>query len=201
MSLMGNNRIILASQSKARAQILDQTGLTYDQISSHLDEDHIKKEFEHLSVEDLTKKLAFEKANCIAKDHKDIYIIASDQILSFENKRFDKAESLEQAREQLKTFRGKEHFLVNGVSIFYNGKEVFSYGEKARLVMRDFSDEFIDEYIDSLQSEILRSVGCYQIEGLGIHLFEEIDGNIFSIMGLPILPILSFLREKNVIKR
>lgn len=195
-----NQKVILASASHARAQILDQVGLTYEQIPSDVDEDILKNKHQDITPIELAKILSDAKALSVSEKHMEEYVIAADQILQIDDLYFNKAKDKQDAFKQLQFLRGKEHALVNSISIYKAGEKVFAYQESAKLKMRHFSDEFITTYLDLMQDKALTSIGCYKIEGLGIHLFEQVDGNIFSIMGLPIIPILQFLREKHVIR-
>lgn len=195
---MKSSKIILASKSSIRNQLLKNAGVKFTVLSSNLDEDNIKNSGK--TPEEIAQKLAFEKAKVISKDNIDTYIIGADQVLIFEGKILNKSPDKITAKEKLKDLSGKTHCLFSAISIVKNEKEVFKYSDKATLKMRDLSDEFIDNYLLNIDQNVLESVGSYQLEGLGIQLFEEIKGDYFTILGLPILPILDFFRlEKNML--
>ena len=103
------------------------------------------------------------------------------------------------AGDTLRLLRGKSHELVTSVSVVHEGKEIWALTDRAKLLMRDFSDDFLDTYLSFVGDDVMLSVGAYQLEGLGIQFFERIDGDYFTILGLPLLPLLGFLRERNVI--
>ena len=125
---------------------------------------------------------------------RDGLIIGADQILECDGVLYDKPGDMEEARANLMTFRGKTHFLVGAGALIENGDMVWSHCGRVALTMRDFSDAFLDAYLAEAGPAILSSVGCYQLEGLGAHLFDAIDGDYFSILGLPLLPLLDGLR-------
>lgn len=194
--------IYLASQSLARQKVLSEAGVPYTIKVSGVDESLIKAE--HLihkkPIEETAMALAVEKALTVSKDHRHDYIIGADQICVCDNQAFDKAESLEEAKDQLRFFRNKTHHLVSATVLVKNGEVLWSTIVNPELTMRDFSDDFLDYYCQTLDQELLRSAGCYQVEGLGSQLFSEIKGDIFSIMGLPLLPLLEILRHYSLVK-
>jgi len=190
--------LTLASASVTRAKMLREVGIEVRAIPSGVDEDIIKEEFRTAarSAEDLAEALAEAKARAIDQPG---YILGADQILSFGDETFDKAQSLREARDQLMRLRGKEHTLLSAAVIVENGAVLWRRIGRARLRMRDFSDEFLDDYLQKEGESVLETVGGYRIEARGAQLFEEISGDYFSILGLPLLEVLTFLRSRKVL--
>ncbi|WP_010300104.1 Maf family protein [Candidatus Odyssella thessalonicensis] len=193
--------LILASQSISRAQILSQVGIEFIAVPSDVNEDTIKavaKE-KNWSIEQTALELAIAKAMAVTSRYQTDYIIAADQMLICEGQWFDKAKTREEAKEQLSFLRGKPHQLVSGCVLYREGKEIWSTVVITTLRCRNFSDEFIKFYMERLGDNLLRSVGCYQVEGLGAQLFESIEGDMFTIMGLPLLPLMEELRRQGIL--
>ena len=196
-------RLILGSGSAVRAMLLDQAGIHFEVVTSEVDEDKIKAEFAEreqlgdtgFATDKLAMKLAEAKALAVAKSHPDALVIGADQILSCENRRFDKPKDMDEARTNLQFFRGKPHILHGGVAIAKGDAIIWGHSDRATLTMRGFTDAFLDDYLDQLGEQILKSVGCYQMEGMGVQLFERIEGDYFTILGLPLLPLLAELRR------
>lgn len=140
--------------------------------------------------------LAREKASAVAKLHPGRLALGADQTLALGAERFDKPADRMAARVQLKALRGKTHDLHSAVAFVENGKVLFEYAGAARLTMRAFSDSFLESYLDTVGSAATESVGAYQIEGLGAQLFERIDGDYFTVLGLPLMQALHFLRRQ-----
>ncbi len=196
--------LILASGSKVRAMLLTHAGLEFSVQDSRVDEDAVKRGFTGGSDENATDVLALElaaaKAQAVSKAAPDAFVIGADQILSCDQARFDKPRDMGEARDNLKIFRGRTHILHSGIVIAKSGELLWSFSDRALLTMRDFSDAFLDWYLDTLGEKVRTSVGCYQLEGPGIQLFEKIDGDYFTILGLPLLPLLGELRRHGVIR-
>ncbi len=186
-----NKKLTLASQSKIRAQVLSGAGLEFAVQVSGVDEDALKQAHQG-DAQTLAIALAAEKAKAVKTDG---LIIGADQILECDGRLFDKPRDMDEARHNLQIFRGRQHYLVGGVVLVENGDTLWHYSGRVSLTMRDFSDEFLDAYLAAAGERILSSVGCYQLEGLGAHLFSAIDGDYFSILGLPLLPVLDGLRR------
>ena len=183
-------KLTLASQSKIRAAVLSGAGLDFSVKVSGVDEDALKQTHKG-DAESLATALAEAKAKAVTHDG---LIIGADQILQCDGTLYDKPRSMAEARENLKIFRGKTHYLVGAVVLVENGQTVWAHCGRVALTMRDFSDDFLDAYLAAAGEAVLSSVGCYQLEGLGAHLFAAIDGDYFSILGLPLLPLLDGLR-------
>ncbi|MBL6762105.1 MAG: Maf family protein [PS1 clade bacterium] len=183
-------KLTLASQSKIRAAVLEGAGLDFEVQVSGVDEDALKAAH-HGAADALALALAAAKAQAVAAEG---LLIGADQILECDGKLYDKPRDMDEARHNLSLFRGKTHYLVGGVVLVEGGETVWAHGGRVALTMRDFSDAFLDAYLAAAGERVLSSVGCYQLEGLGAHLFSAIDGDYFSILGLPLLPLLDGLR-------
>jgi septum formation protein len=196
MSGLGLAPVVLASASATRAAILAHAGLEVLRDSSGVDEDEIKRSFrrEGLDAASCATALAETKAMRVASRHTGALVIGADQMLDCAGTWFDKPRDRDEARAQLLALRGKRHELVSAVAVVRNGAVIWRLVDRSRLTMRAFSDVFLDTYIAALGDDVLSSVGVYQLEGLGAQLFDKIDGDYFSILGLPLLPLLDFLR-------
>lgn len=190
-----HKNLTLASGSQVRAELLRGAGLTFDVAVSGVDEDVIKKT--HAGTPDeLALKLAAAKASAVERGG---LVVGADQILMCEGRLFDKPATMTAARENLKFFRGRSHALISGTVLLDNGTQTWSLTQQVHLKMRDFSDEFLDAYLEQAGENVLKSVGCYQLEGPGIQLFEAVDGDYFAILGLPLLPLLAALRARDAV--
>jgi septum formation protein len=182
-----------------RARLLTNAGLAFEVIPSTVDEDAIKRSERDADVEQLAMILARAKAAEVAARHPDALTIGADQILECGGKRFDKPKDRAEAASHLRAFRGKTHRLITACTIYRGQREVWHRTTIPRLTMWDFDDAFIDDYLTRAGDGVLTSVGAYQLEGMGAHLFETIEGDYFSILGLPLLPLLSFLRTQGLL--
>lgn len=193
--------LILASESKSRQQILQSVRIPFESISSGVDESPTKRlgEQKGWSAEQTALALAQEKAEKVSLAHLDRYVIGADQIMVCEGRNFDKAISFEDAKDQLRFMQGKTHQLVSACVIYLGGQEIWSVIVCPEMTVRSLSDTFIEYYVSELGDEILRSAGCYQVEGMGAQLFDKIDGDVFTIMGLPLLPLMEKLRQLGVL--
>lgn len=192
--------LILASASAVRASLLRQAGLDFHVRDSRVDEDAVKKSFAD-STDDgdtdaLALRLAEEKALAVSRTEPGALVIGADQIMSCETRRFDKPRDMVEARANLLFLRGRTHTLHSAVVLALDGEVVWGHSARADLAMRDFSDTFLDWYLKTLGEKVKTSVGCYQLEGPGIQLFERIGGDYFTILGLPLLPLLAELRDR-----
>jgi len=186
--------LTLASQSEIRAAILRGAGLAFNVCVSGVDEAALKAAHQG-TAESLAGALATAKARAVFDDgQNEGLIIGADQILECDGVLYDKPRNMDEARRNLLRFRGKSHYLVGAVVLLENGQQVWSHCGRVALTMRDFSEPFLDAYLAQAGEAVLSSVGCYQLEGLGAHLFADIDGDYFSILGLPLLPLLDGLR-------
>jgi septum formation protein len=196
-------RLILASASAARKTMLAAAGLTFDSVPARIDEAAIKAEMlrDTLNVQpgDVAARLAAEKAIAVSAQFPDALVIGSDQVLALRNRIFSKAVTRTDARSVLEQLRGRTHELVSGAALAQGGAIVWETIDSAELVMRKFSDEFLTKYLDQAGARILGSVGCYELEGFGLQLFESVEGDYFTILGMPLLALLSELRNRGVV--
>jgi septum formation protein len=193
--LRAQKPLTLASGSQVRAALMRGAGLEFDIAVSGVDEDAIKAD--HRGTPDaLALKLAEAKARAVARDG---LVVGADQILVCEGTLFDKPRDIDEARENLKKFRGRTHALVSGTVLLDDGAPVWSLSEQVSLTMRAFSDEFLEAYLLEAGEDVLKSVGCYQLEGPGVQLFEAVDGDYFAILGLPLVPLLGALRVRSAV--
>lgn len=189
--------VVLASASKIRSKILLNAGVPHTCETSGIDEHIIKERLigDGSDVETAASALAEAKAEDVARNHPEALVIGADQILECEGRWFDKPKDLGAAAETLRALRGRKHRLISAVSVFRKGSLDWGYLEAPSLTMRDFSDGFLEDYIKASGPEILESVGAYRLEGTGAQLFSRIEGNYFTILGLPLLALLDFLRK------
>ncbi|MAN46949.1 MAG: septum formation protein Maf [Alphaproteobacteria bacterium] len=195
-----NPRIILASGSQSRRAVLAAAGVEAETIKSNVDEDAAKAAFraEPMSVRDQAMKLAEMKSMKVSMRENGL-VIGCDQMLSLDNQAFDKPVDLEGARDHLRKLSGKTHTLETGIVISENGEPVWRYLARPKLTMRVLSEDFIEDYVETVGAPLLSTVGAYQLEGLGTQLFSRIEGDYFSILGLPLLPLLDYLRVRKVL--
>jgi septum formation protein len=193
--------LILASASTGRSSVLRNAGIEFLQITSGVDEDAIKREAEqeNLSPEDIAVQLAVAKAQAVSQENPDAFVIGADQVLQCEGKLFDKPRNVEEAFSHLKIFQGATHQLISSVALVFAGETRWVHTETATLTMRSLSDPTLERYLDASGPEVLESVGVYRLEGIGATLFERIDGDYFTILGLPLLPLLACLRDQKII--
>ncbi|POF32907.1 Maf-like protein [Roseibium marinum] len=194
--------LVLASGSGIRAELLKNAGLAIEVDPADIDERAVEAPLLEAGFppEDLAAILAEAKANEVSGRRSGDLVIGADQILAFKGERRTKPEDMEAARRQLLAFSGKTHELLSAVVISRNGEAVWRHVSTARLTMRDLTPEFIGRYLAAAGDDVLSSVGAYQLEGIGVQLFEKIDGDYFTILGLPMLPLLNRLRALGVIE-
>ncbi|TMI98787.1 MAG: septum formation inhibitor Maf [Alphaproteobacteria bacterium] len=185
--------LILASQSKVRRALLEAAGIPVAARPAHLDERAIERQVTGGPGE-VALTLAREKARTVAAMSGNGVVVGCDQTLALGARRFSKPADRAAARAQLVALRGKTHELHSAVAVCRNGAVTFGHVAVARLTMRAFSESFLDSYLDAAGDAVTASVGAYQLERTGIHLFEKIDGDHFTILGLPLLPLLDHLR-------
>jgi len=195
-----SSRLILASGSAIRRQILDGAGLDYEVIVRPVDEAAIKAAMlaENSRLHDIADALAEAKAMRVSRQEPGL-VIGADQIMVMDGTLFDKPKSMSEARERLISMRGKKHELIGAVVICENGMPVWRHICRTKLWVREFSDQFLDKYIETEGEALTKSVGAYRFEGLGSQLFEKVEGGFFAILGLDLLPVLDYLRTRGVI--
>lgn len=193
--------VILASGSEIRAQLLREAGVIFEVEIAKIDEAAIIASLtaDNAKPHDIVDLLAEYKAQRVAVKHFDKLVIGCDQILVCDKEIHEKVETIEAAKNKLHTLRGKAHQLMSSIVIFENGKPVWRHIGRAQLIMRDFSDEFLDDYLEKNGTDILNSVGCYKLEKAGAQLFTRIQGDYFTILGIPLLEVLGFLRTRGVL--
>lgn len=198
-----STRLVLASGSAARRALLDAAGLTFDVVPAQIDEAAIRttilEETMGAEASDIASVLAAEKARAVSELHPEALVIGADQVLVLGGKIFSKAETMLEAREHLTMLRGRTHDLVSAVALARNGVVHWQTLAVAGMTVRDFSDEFLGAYLERMGEKALASVGCYELEGTGVQLFERIEGDYFTILGIPLLPLLQRLRDEEMI--
>ncbi|WP_455481980.1 Maf family nucleotide pyrophosphatase [Bartonella sp. B35(2025)] len=192
---MEANMLILASLSSYRAQLLKKAGLSFFIEGASFDEREAEKTAETKTPEELSCFLASEKAKDVSNRFPNFLVIGCDQVLDLEGRIFHKVTNNREAHQRLCTLSGKTHSLHSAVALFQNGQKIWVEVFSARMSVRPLSSEFIENYLAYVGEDVLNSVGVYQIEGKGIQLFEKIDGDFFTIVGLPLLPLLVKLRQ------
>jgi septum formation protein len=197
----GRPPLILASASKSRARMLEAAGLSFIVEPPGLDEATMRQAVSgELNPHDVAEILARAKAEAVSDLARKAYVIGADQVLACGETVFSKPDSMEAARRQLLDLSGKKHTLHTAVAVATNGETIWAETTVATLTMRKLSPAFIGRYLAAAGEEVLNSVGAYQIESLGVQLFEAIDGDYFSILGLPLIPLLDTLRREGVIE-
>jgi len=197
-------KLILASQSAARRAMLEAAGVPHDAMAAGVDEEAAKIALraEGLNARSLADALAELKAVKLSRRYPTDLVLGCDQVASLDERvMLDKPANREEARGQLLALRGKAHRLTSAAVICEGGAPVWRHIDVAKLVVRDFSDEFVETYLDAEWPAISGCVGAYRVEGPGAQLFARIDGSHFTILGLPLLPLLDYLRDRGVLER
>jgi len=191
------NKIILASKSKVRKEILDKHEILCEVKPSNVDEDIVKKTLikESASPEIISKNLAELKANKVSLNQKERMVIGADSVIDLDGELISKPESREEALKILKKLNGKNHFLISSVCISRNGSMIWNYTDKAELTMKNFSEEDLKLYLSKISDDTLYAYNVYQIEGEGRNLFSNIAGDEDTIMGLPVFKTKEYLKN------
>lgn len=199
--MAATTELILASASAARAHVLAAAGLDFRVAPAAVDEAALKRAFkaDRAEAAHCALALAEAKARRVSEHYPSAFVIGADQILVCEGIWFDKPVDTAEARAQLRALRGRSHELITAACVVVAGERVWHVLERPCLAMRDFGDEFLDAYLAAEGEEILGWVGAYRIEGRGIQLFSRIAGDHFAVLGLPLLPLLAFLRDRGVV--
>ncbi|WP_430471628.1 Maf family protein [Thalassospira lucentensis] len=197
-----NHRLILASSSKTRHAMLKNAGVDCDAIASMIDEEGYKQSMkaEGANAAQAAETLAEMKALRMYRQQPDGIVIAADQMLECNGIWFDKPKDRDNTRAQLLALRGKTHQLVSAAVIYKEGSRIWGTIDTAHLTMRNFTEEWLDWYLDAAGNDIFDCVGGYQLEGIGAQLFTEVRGDYFTVLGLPLLPLIGFLRDHGVLK-
>lgn len=193
--------LVLASASSSRRMLMENAGLSFQAEAAQIDERAVEQDIAHkaLGPGELALELALRKALDVSTRNVGCLVVGCDQTMSLGERVYHKPVDREEARANLAALRGRTHRLNSAVVLVSDGKEIWRNLSVADLTMRDFSDAFLEDYLDRCGDAVMRSVGCYQLEGIGIQLFDDIVGDYFSILGLPLLPLLSELRSLGVL--
>lgn len=191
--------LVLASRSDVRGKMLAAAGLRIEIRPSQVDERAVESRAGAADAAAVARYLARAKADAVAASLPGRLILGADQTLARGNRRFSKPADRAGAIEQLRALRGRTHELNSALALVRDGTELFACVDTAKLTMRNFSDRFLENYLDMAGAAAMNSVGGYQLEGIGIHLFERVEGDYFTILGLPLLPLLGFLRQNKFI--
>jgi septum formation protein len=196
----GVRPLLLASQSRVRRTLLADAGILSEAIAAEIDERAIQKQSGLHRPAEIATLLALEKARAIAHKHPDRTVLGADQTLALGDRLFDKPTDRLEAAAQLRALRGDTHELHSAIALIHHGKVLDQGVSAARMTMRPLTDQAIENYLDAAGAAVTTSVGAYQLEGLGVHLFERVDGDHFTILGLPLLLLLPILRDNGLIE-
>jgi septum formation protein len=195
----GKYPLILASQSRARQTLLSNAGIDFDVVAADIDERATQQACGLSAPGDVAAVLAREKALSVSVREGGRFVVGADQTLALGNRLFSKPAGRSQAAEQLRALAGNSHELHSAVAVARDGKILFEAVSVARMTMRRLGETEIQAYLDQAGQAVTTSVGAYQLEGLGVHLFDRIDGDHFTILGLPLLQLLAFLRRERLL--
>jgi septum formation protein len=195
----GKSPLILASQSRARQALLAGAGIAFEAIPADVDERAVQQASGLSAPGEIAGLLAREKALSVSSQRPGKYVIGADQTLALGTRLFSKPSGRAQAAEQLIALAGRSHELHSAVAVALDGKILFAETTTARMTMRPLAKTEIEAYLNEAGEAVTTSVGAYQLEGPGVHLFERIDGDHFTILGLPLLPLLAFLRSERLL--
>jgi septum formation protein len=195
----GKDSLILASQSRARQTLLANAGISFEAVPADIDERAAQQASSLTMPGDIAALLAREKALWVSSRRPGKYIVGADQTLALGDRLFSKPAGRAQAAEQLRALAGRAHELHSAVAVARDGKILFADISMARMTMRPLDEAAIGAYLEAAGEAVTSSVGAYQLEGLGVHLFERIEGDHFTILGLPLLPLLAFLRSERLL--
>jgi nucleoside triphosphate pyrophosphatase len=187
--------LMLASRSTTRQMLLSAAGVPVEAFPADLDERGLEAGVKLQSAGAVAALLAREKAGAVAKLHRGRLTLGADQTLALGADRFAKPADRDAARAQLRALRGRSHELHSAIAFVQDGTVLYEHVRVARMVMRTFSDQFLESYLDACGQAVSANVGAYQIEGLGVQLFERIEGDFFTVLGLPLMEALDFLRR------
>lgn len=195
-----SERLILASKSAARRAMLGEAGVSFAVQVADVDEDAVKAVHDPADAAGLAVELARVKALAVSRHDADAWVLGADQTLSFDGGLVSKAGSLGEARARLRAMRGRTHQLHSGAALAHKGQVVWSGVDTATMRVRDFSDAFLDAYLATEGEGLLACVGAYRLEGMGAQLFEAVEGDYFTVLGLPLWPVLAELRRAGVLR-
>jgi septum formation protein len=195
----GKTPLILASQSRARKMLLENAGLAFEAVPADIDERAVQLGSGFSRPGEIAALLARKKALFVSARRPGHYIIGADQTLALGHRLFSKPGDRVEAAAQLRALAGQTHELHSAVAVVRDGAVVFETSSVARMSMRPLSGDAIQTYLDQAGETVTTTVGAYQLEGLGVHLFERIEGDHFTILGLPLLPLLGYLRSQSLL--
>src|SRR5512139_2910959 len=196
---LASQPLVLASRSDVRGKILAAAGLRFEIRPSSVDERAIESQAKMGDAAGVARHLAHAKASAVAASLPGRAVLGADQTLARGTKRFTKPTDRAAAAEQLRDLRGRTHELHSALTLVRDDTVLFSCVDTAKLTMRNFSDRYLEDYLDMAGDTALKSVGGYQLESIGIHLFERVEGDYFTILGLPLMPLLAYLRQNKFI--
>jgi septum formation protein len=195
----GKYPLILASQSRARQALLANAGIEFEAVAAEIDERAVQQASSLSAPGDIAALLAREKALSVSMRRPGNFAVGADQTLALGARLFTKPDGRAQATEQLRALAGRGHELHSAVAVARDGKILFESADIARMTMRRLGEAEIETYLNEAGAAVTSSVGAYQLEGLGVHLFERVEGDHFTILGLPLLPLLAFLRSERLL--
>jgi septum formation protein len=196
---LADRPLLLASKSASRRMLLQGAGIPLELMVAEIDERAVEAKAGLDDPDGVAALLAREKALAVAAQAPDRLVLGADQTLALGQRRFSKPTDRAAAREQLKLLRGQAHTLHSAVAIVRDRRPIFEHRATAHLIMRPFSDAFLESYLDAVGDAVTTSVGAYQVEGIGVQLFERIEGDHSTILGLPLLPVLAALRRERAL--
>lgn len=201
MSAAESRTVVLASSSKTRRKILVKAGVGIEAVSPRIDEEEIKRAMvaEGAGGAEIAEVLAEQKARAVSRRRPQDLVIGADQILEMDGEIYSKPRDRAAARAALVALRGRDHSLFSCVCVLRDSQRLWHKLDRAELTMRDFSDDFLDRYLRSIGDQALAGPGSYRIEDVGSQLFSKISGDYFTILGLPLLPLLDYLRVQGVL--
>jgi septum formation protein len=196
---LGKDPLILASQSRARQMLLANAGIPFEAVPADIDERAIQKNSGLSAPGEIAKLLAREKALWVSQQKNGRYVVGADQTLALGDRLFSKPAGRDAAMDQLRLLAGKRHELHSAFAVARDGKVLSANVSVAHMTMRSLGEGEVEAYLNQAGATVTTSVGAYQLEGLGVHLFERIEGDHFTILGLPLLPLLVFLRSERLL--
>jgi len=191
--------LILASASSSRKKLLAAAGVSFTADPADLDEARLMAGLKEAGADAMASSLAEQKALAVSRRHPGKLVLGGDSVIAFEGAYLSKCASLDQARALLARLSGKTHLLVSAAALARDGALLWTHASPCRMTMRELSPQFLDDYLAQEGAAILSSVGCYHFEGRGAQLFDRVDGDYFSVLGLPLLPVLARLRMEGAL--